>query len=268
MILPTAVKEPTVQEPRRLFIFSHPKIGKTELAMALPNSLLIDLEDSSGFYRGTAINVKDYCLKNNKDILEVLSEISDSIAEENTKRKGYLYDFIILDTTTVLENVARELATHLYKGSVMGKNFKGSGYEWLRQAFIKIYAKFQSLAGKCLILNGHVKFASINKDGKDLQAKDVQLTGKLKGIVCSDADAIAFMYRNKTENENILSFRTSELDLATGSRLPYLSGNEFIISKKFESDGVTPYKFDPENPKKIGIIKTYWGDSVFPSLLK
>ena len=76
----------------------------------------------------------------------------------------------------------------------------------------------------------HVKDSSINKQGKDLNAKDVALTGKLKQIVCANADAIGFMFRNPTNfNQTILSFKTHEQDLATGARPPHLSNQEFVI---------------------------------------
>lgn len=259
MILPTTITVPIQPEVRRLFVFSGVKVGKTENIMQLPNCLLIDLEDSSGFYPGMAINVKKICRETGKDMLTVLMEIKASIVDVNTKAGKALYDFICLDTTTVLENIARDYGTWLYKQRP-GNKYEGSdvvlelpngaGYGWLRTAFVKIYNSFQALAGKALILSGHVKFTSINKDGKDLQATDVQLTGLLKQIVASDADAIGFMYRNKETNQNILSFKTKELDLITGARLSYLSGKEFIISEKIEDK-----------------VITHW-DLVFPSLKK
>lgn len=259
MELPIKNKEGIVQEPRRMFIFSHPKIGKTSNLMALPNNLLIDLEDGADFYPGMSVNVKRIASEQGKTIFDVLKDVKDSIEAANVKNGKPVYDFITIDTTTILEQLARELGTTLYKNTLIGKAFKGSdvvaelangsGYEWLRQGFDKIYKGFYPLANKCLILAGHVKLASINKDGKDIQARDVQLTGKLKMAVCSDADAIGFLYRNKETNQNILSFRSSEQDLATGARLQYLSGRDIVISEK----------------KEDGTVVTHW-EEIFPSL--
>lgn len=50
-------------------------------------------------------------------------------------------------------------------------------YDQLRRAFVDIYKWYQGTANKCLILLGHVKTSSINKEGKDLNARDLQLTG-------------------------------------------------------------------------------------------
>lgn len=80
-------------------------------------------------------------------------------------------------------------------------------------------------------------------------------------------DAIGYMYRNKEGNQNMLSFQTNELDLATGARSKHLAGREFVISEKFEVDGKTLFTFDKENPGKESIIKTYW-EKIYPSLKK
>jgi len=258
MELPKGKIKPKVVEPRRLFIFSQAKVGKTSLMAQLPNSLIIDLEEGSSTYESAYIDVKSLAVKEGKKPIVILAEINSKLREEAVK--GFQYDFIVIDTTTALEEIARSYATEMYKTTVAGKNFtghdvvtelsNGQGYEILRNAFKKIYDQFSGLASKCLILVGHVKNASINKEGKDLQARDIQLTGKLKTIVCQDADAIGYMYRNKDTNDNILSFRTSEQDLATGARLEHLSGKEFVISTK-----------------KDGKLITNW-ELVFPSLQK
>jgi hypothetical protein len=251
-------KKATVTEPTRLVLLSQYKVGKTSNLAKLPNSVIIDLERSADFYECASFDVKALAEKQGIGLYSMLVKISNLIREENKKKGGFVYDYGIIDTTTVLENIARTLATHLYKKSTIGKQFQGddvvtqlpqgAGYEWLRTAFKTIYDMFQGLFGKCLILSGHVKTASIQKDGKDLTAKDMALTGKLKMIVCSDADAIGFIYRKGDTNENVLSFKTTEQDLATGARLDYLSGQEFVISKKED-----------------GVLTTYW-EHVFPSL--
>jgi len=43
-ILPTSPVEAKSQNPRKLFIFSHTKTGKTAAVLQIPNNLLIDLE--------------------------------------------------------------------------------------------------------------------------------------------------------------------------------------------------------------------------------
>lgn len=243
MMLPTTPVKVTQVSPRKLFIFSHPKIGKTVTVSKLPNSLLIDLEDGSEFVEAMKINVRKYAKENNLNPLKVLKDISDELA-----KREVIYDYIILDTSSAMEDLAETLALHRYKSSPLGKNYTGSdvlslpngaGYHWLRLAFEEIYDMFSGHANKCLIVTGHVKNASINKDGKELNAKDIQLTGKLKLILTSGMDAIGFMYRNKETQQNILSFKTSEQDLATGARPEHLRGKEIVISEITDGNFVT-----------------------------
>ncbi len=244
VVLPTNPVEIVSQNPTKLIIFSSPKVGKTSLLAQLPNNLIIDFESGSSFVSALKIDVKAEARKNNKTVLEYIKDLEAALKVSNHK-----YDYITLDTITAIEDVAKDLALILYRSTPMGKNFmgnsvlelpQGGGYLFLRQAFEKIYNIFLPYATKCLILVGHIKRASINKDGKELQASDLDLSGKLKQIVCSDADAIGYLYRDKNTNTNILSFKTSENDLLTGARPPHLRGQDFVISE-LNGDSLTTH---------------------------
>lgn len=243
MILPKQVEEVVQKSPRRLFIFSQPKTGKTSLVAQLPNNLIIDMEDGSKFVKALKINLYELASSEGKHPLKVLREIGDELA-----KREVVYDYITLDTSTSLEKLAWELALHKYKASPIGKNFtgndvstlaNGAGYGWLRLAFEEIYSMFDKHANKCLILLGHAKTASILKDGKELNAKDINLTGKLKFAVTSNMDAIGYLYRDKDTKGNILSFKTEEFDLATGARPIHLRDKNFVISELVNDEVVT-----------------------------
>lgn len=255
--LPTQKQKATVIEPKKMMIVAHPKVGKTSALVQLPNSLVIDLESSASYFDSSYIDVKKVASDNNIGLSKALLEVRKSIVSKNTEKGSPFYDFIIIDTTTVLEDIAKQIGLQQYKKSPVGKNFTGTdvltlpnggGYLWLRNAFKALYDAFIDLSGKCTILVGHIKDASINKDGEDISAMDVNLTGKLKTLVCSDMDATGFMYRSKEGNQNILSFQTKPNDLITGSRLNYLSNENFVISEMIN-----------------GKLKTNW-DLIFPSL--
>ncbi len=258
--LPTTVSKPTITEPRFMLIYSSPKVGKSSSLMQLPKSLLIDLESGSGFYEGTALDIPKMSVELNKHPIVLLKELAIKIEEANKQNGSPIYDFITIDSATILEEYANLLATKNYKNSTIGKNFtgknvvnelpQGSGFVWSREAFEELYTPFTKLAGKCFILVVHTKDAVINKNGKDINTSDLNLTGKSKIITSSKADGIALMYRSKVEGENILSFKGSETDITIGCRLPYLSQKEFIISKK-------------ENDK----LTTNW-NLIFPSITK
>lgn len=119
-------KKPTVVEPRFLIIYSKPKVGKTSNLLQLPNSLLIDLENSSDLYEGNAINVQKIAQANGVSPIKVLKEISVKIEKANGEAKKAVYDYITLDSATVLEEYAVRLATANYKQTVIGKNFTGT----------------------------------------------------------------------------------------------------------------------------------------------
>jgi len=53
----------------------------------------------------------------------------------------------------------------------------------------------------------------------------------LKTIVAAGADAIGYLFRDKENNQNIISFKSHEQDLASGARPPHLRNQEFIISE-------------------------------------
>lgn len=249
MILPTKVEKVKTQNPKRVLLFAHTKCGKTQLLSGLPNNLIIDLEDGSEFVEGLKINVRQIARKENKPVISVLKEISDSL-----KAGGHTYDYISIDTATGMEDVATELATLMYKKSAIGKNFQGTnvvtelaqgaGYGWLRLAFETIYQYFDGYAEKGLIITGHVKNSSIQKAGKDLAARDLYLTGKLKNILCQNMDAIGYLYRNKDNNNQVIvSFKTDETDLATGARPEHLRNKEFILSERDDKGNFT-YHWD------------------------
>lgn len=240
--------------PRRLLIFSQPKVGKTTLVSKLPNTLIIDTESGSKFIDGYIYDLLEEQRKTGKEPYILLKELSNKIIEANNKENKTIYDFIVIDTVTGLEYIARKLATKLYKQTLQGKSFtgtdvtmelpQGAGYMWLREAFQQLYKLFDGISKHGLILTGHFKQSSINKDGKDLSAKDIALTGKLKEIISADMDAVGFMFRNKSTNQNILSFKTNEQDLITGARPLHLRGKEFVISELTDD----------------GTLNTYWND--------
>jgi len=73
------VKKATVLEPKFLIVYSKPKVGKTNLLMNLPNSLLVDLENGADFYDGNSFNVPKIAKQNNMHQIKVLNELAKKI---------------------------------------------------------------------------------------------------------------------------------------------------------------------------------------------
>lgn len=247
MILPKKVLPAVTESPRVLILFGKPKCGKTTAVSMLPGNLIIDLER-----RGT-----DYisALKVKAHNLDELKEVADAIQGEIDKTGKKPYQFITIDTITMLEEMVLPLAKALYKNTPMGKNWngddvrtlpQGAGYLYFREAFFKIKNTFEDLTDY-LILIGHLKDKMIDKEGKEFNVMELDLTGKTQRLAAADADAIGYVYRK--DSQTIVNFATSE-GLVAGSRNEHLKGKEVVLVEEVD-----------------GKLKSYW-ERIYPDLIK
>lgn len=234
MDLPKTKVPATSKSPRKLVIYSKAKTGKTSLCAELENSLIIDLERGSDFIDAVKVNCNS------------INEIKELCREVIKQGKPYKYG--IVDTITKLEDMVLPFALQLYKATPMGKNFlgdnvltlpNGAGYLYIRQAFFEVLSWIERSFERVILL-GHLKSTMIEKDGKEVSAKDLDLGGKLKSMTSADVDCIGLMYRNKN-NECVLSFKTTD-DVICGARPQHLKNQEIVISE------ITPE----------GEFKTFW----------
>lgn len=233
--LPSSITPATTISPKKLIIYSAPKVGKTELAARLEGNLIIDLEDGSDYVAAMKIKIKTY---------QELHELCEEIKKNN---KPYRYG--TLDTATALETLCLPLALKLYQQTPMGASYKGpilnlpngAGYKYLRDAYELMLSEVEG-AFERVILLGHVKDKTIERLGKEVQARELDLTGKLSSITCSKADAIGFLYRDG--NQNVLTFETAN-DIICGARPAHLKNKKLVISEM-----------------KDGQLSTHW-DQVF-----
>jgi hypothetical protein len=79
---------------------------------------------------------------------------------------------------------------------------------------------------------GHIKEKDIQKDGETMTEKSINLTGKLKDILCGWADTIGLVYRD--ENKTMIDFEPSE-SLIVGSRQKHLIGNKICVAVSDEN---------------------------------
>lgn len=243
--LPKKPSGEVLLNPKKLLIFSAPKAGKTTIASHLPGHLIIATEDGAGFSPTAVVqDVRKTALDNKTTPAGAMRLIVGALKAEY--EAGFQYDYVVIDTATAMEDIANEVACSMYRRTDMGKAWdgnditslpRGAGYGYLREAYMAMYNSISPYAKKCLVLLAHIKRSSINKGGQELSTVDLELTGKLKTLVASDMDAIGYLYVK--EGNRILSFNTDETDLATGSRLDRLSGQEFVISEKKDGKIVT-----------------------------
>ena len=236
IVLPTKKVKANRVNPKRLIIYSKPKTGKTSAFAGLEGNLIIDLENGADYVE--AIKVK----ANN---LQELKEIGKAI-----KEASYPYEYVTIDTVTALEDMVMPLAINLYKQTAMGKNYtgdsiltlpNGAGYLYIRQAFFQVLDFIDTLAPQ-IILSGHIKDKQVDDKGEMVMSANIDLTGKIKSLICANADAIGYMYRKG--DQTILSFKTNE-EVTCGARPEHLRNEEIVISEM-----------------KDGKLQTYW-DKVY-----
>ena len=148
-------------------------------------------------------------------------------------KEGRPYKYIAIDTISKLEEMCEAYAKQIYMKTPMGKNFdtknpgasvlslpNGAGYLYLRMAYKEWIDKLNKLADH-IILVGHLKDKMLEKKGKEVAVKDLDLTGKIKQITCANADAVGYIYREG--DQTMVSFDSLD-DIVAGSRCDHLKG--------------------------------------------
>ena len=217
--LPKKKVKASRKSPKNMIIYGAPKIGKTTALSQLDNCLIIDLEKGS-------------------DMLDALKIQANSLAElgqigKEIYQEGKPYKYVAIDTITKLEEWCEEEGKQIYLKTPMGKNFEtknpgmsilslpnGAGYLYLRMAYKKWIDRLNTLADH-VILVGHLKDKMLEKKGKEVAVKDLDLTGKIKQITCANADAVGYIYRD--DEQTMISF-DSLGDVTAGSRCDHLKG--------------------------------------------
>lgn len=228
--LPTKKVLATRANPKRLVIYSKPKAGKTSALALLDNCLLLDFEKGSDYVDAMKLKI---------DSLQGLKEVGAEIV-----KAGKPYKYIAVDTVTALEELCLGYAKSLYMDTPMGKTFtgdnvlklpNGAGYLYLREAFFKILDYIETLVPEdgSVILLGHLKDKNIDIAGKEVAAVDLDLTGKIKSLVCAKADAIGLLSRKG--NQVILNFKTSD-EITCGARPDHLKNQEIILTESIDGN--------------------------------
>lgn len=238
--LPTEKVPAKSQSPDILLIYSLPKSGKTSVVAELEDCLIIDLENGTNKVDAVKVNANN---------VDELREVVSSIEEANTTKGGFVYKYIAIDTATKLEEFAEDLAVRLYQKTPMGGKFTGgalelkaleygAGYGYIRQAYKMLMNSIKDLCPR-LILIGHTKDKYVTKDDKEVTGTEVDLSGKLAGIVTQKVCAIGYAYRKK--NNLHVSFKTDG-EILNGNRSRHLSGKDIVLSESNSETGeITAY---------------------------
>jgi len=239
MELPTKKSKPIEQNPKFMILFGKPKCGKSTVAAALEDAVIIDLEDGTDYLE---------CMSIKANTIDDLRNIRETILKANKEKGDYFYKYGIIDTATKLEDLILPLAKSMYKATPMGKSFNGSdvrelpngaGYLYIREAYKSVINGFRPLF-KYFILLGHTKDKTINKQGKELSENCLDLAGKLERIISSEADALGYVYRNK--NQTVINFNGGG-DSIVEARPAHIRGQEIVIAES-NKDGKLTFHWD------------------------
>ncbi len=246
--LPMKPRKAPLQNPNVLLLYSSPKAGKTTIAAQLPDSLLIECELGGANYVDG--NVAE--INSPKEFNALLDKIQ---AAKNP------YKYVIVDSVTKLDEWSEIVGTYNYMNKTQGQKWnrepgktdkilhtdprfetvhelgQGFGYQHSRAVMADWYDRLSTIAPNVILL-AHIKDKLIEtKKGETVEAMDINLTGKVKTIYASRADAIGYFYRE--DGKGIISF-DNEFKILSGGRCKHLNG-QIIISEKIGDD-----------------IKTYW----------
>lgn len=224
--------------PTYLILYGLPKSGKTSCLAQLDNNLIIDLEGGSLFLDAMAIQART---------INDLGEIAQAIRKKNKEVGKNFYRRITIDNATRLEDICMSYACTLYRKTELGKNWtgddvttlaRGAGYKYLRDAVKKVIDMFKELCDE-FILVGHVKDSITEKDGQEINAKEIDLVGKLGKIVCGMADAVGYVYRK--DNETHISFKSGGDGTIMEARARHIAGKDIVIATGNEDGSITTY---------------------------
>lgn len=223
LVLPTKKVKASEINPKKLIVYSKPKAGKTTLFANLDSYLMLDLEKGSDYVDAVKVSINN---------LTELRTVGTAILAAN---KPYKYG--IVDTATALEDMCLPLALKMYKATPIGKNFagdnvlnlpNGAGYMWLRQAFFSVIDYISTLFDYVILL-GHIKDKQVDDKGEMVMAANVDLTGKIKSILCAQCDAIGYLYRK--DNQTFISFKTND-DVNCGARPLHLKNQDILVAEE------------------------------------
>lgn len=249
MELPKTRQEVKDYNPKLIVLFGKPKSGKSTLAAALDNNLILDLEDG---YR--SLPVMRMQPRSFKDIYD----IHDAIIDEARKNKKWPYKFITIDNASRLEEMALAPAAALYRSQPKGAGWKmlkdkktgemypdpdadvrtlpqGAGYQLIRDVVTELLRKMRKVCST-LILVAHVKDKQINIDGEEITEMSIDLAGKLANIVAGEADAVGLVYRQ--DNKTFISFKGGDGTVKEARPL-HLRGKVFEVASSDENNEVT-----------------------------
>lgn len=105
----------------------------------------------------------------------------------------------------------------------------------MRKALRQLIDMFKPLCDS-LILICHVKDTQIKKNGEEMYEMSVNLMGKSGDIICGEADAVGYLYREG--NKTFVSFEGGDNTIREARPL-HLRGKKILVAESNEANEVT-----------------------------
>ena len=228
LIIPDGPVPASRQNPQMALFFGQPKVGKTHSVAALPDTLILELEPGGAdHFAARKLDVPGM-----GTLLQVLADLTQRRKAGRPAAKR-----LVIDTIDVVEEWCDPAALSEYKASTLGKTFEGTsivelpqgaGYFRLREKMGEMLWAFTQAADEVILL-AHVRDRVLTKVSGEVLAQDINLTGKIRNIVCSRSSAVGYMRRDFA-GQLVLTFKTSDA-VNCGSRCAHLRGRDFVIGK-------------------------------------
>ena len=242
--LPTERIKASRVNPRSIILFGKPKIGKTTAISQLKDCLIIDLEGGTDYVDALKVDIIKTAQEENLQPIKALKNLIDTLKKANEAAKGFVYKYGAIDTISVLEDMVMPIALNLYKNTVQGRNFQGdnvldlangAGYQYTRKALWMVLEELKECF-ETLIIISHLKDKLLEKDGKEMNERGIDLIGKSATILSAHVDALGYMYRE--DNETLVNFMASE-SITCGSRCDHLKDKKIALITSDESGKIT-----------------------------
>lgn len=244
IILPTQKINASRKNPRKIILFGKPKIGKSTALANLDNCLILDLEGGTDYLEALKIDIIGEARKQDVEPIVALKQVINSIKEANIANNGFVYKYGAIDTISILEEMVLPVAKKLYQKTPMGRNFQGenvlelpngAGYQYTRAALWMVLDELEQCF-ETLVILAHLKDKYLEKEGKEMMERGIDLIGKSASILSANVDAIGYMYRE--DNKTIVNFTPSET-VTCGSRCEHLKNQKITLIESDDSGKLT-----------------------------
>jgi len=242
--LPTQKINASRKNPRKIILFGKPKIGKSTALANLDNCLILDLEGGTDYLNALKIDIIGEARKQDVEPIVALKQVINSIKEANIANNGFVYKYGAIDTISILEEMVLPVAKKLYQKTPMGRNFQGenvlelpngAGYQYTRAALWMVLDELEQCF-ETLVILAHLKDKYLEKEGKEMMERGIDLIGKSASILSANVDAIGYMYRE--DNKTIVNFTPSET-VTCGSRCEHLKNQKVTLIESDDSGKLT-----------------------------